>query len=53
MADCVYCGEHTGEHAQLSDDTCGAAECERYIREQQQAEREEAHRRLDEELGYW
>jgi len=53
MANCVYCGVWTGEGKSDHRESCGAPECERYIREQDALEREEAHRRLDEDLGYW
>ncbi len=33
-------------------DTCGRTECERAARDAEQAEREEAHERLDRDLGY-
>ena len=52
---CAYCGEDMGEWTKYSqrDDTCGARECERYMRESYEAEREERHRQIDEEYnGY-
>lgn len=33
-------------------DTCGARECEREARDQFAAERDEAHQRLDEDMGW-
>lgn len=33
-------------------DTCGKQECEREAREEARAEREDAHRKLDEENGW-
>ena len=53
MADCENCGAFMYE-GRLIDrfNTCGARACERAARDAEQAEREEAHRRLDEELGY-
>lgn len=52
---CAYCGESLGFYVQYSSrgrDTCGKPECDRWARDEAQAEREEAHRRLDEDLGY-
>ncbi len=52
---CCYCGAGLGFLAARDwepTDTCGARECERYAREQARAERDEAHRRLDEDLGW-
>lgn len=55
MRHCWYCGAEMGvieaRHYDRSD-TCGKRECERAAQEQAQAEREEAHERLDRDLGY-
>jgi len=34
-------------------DTCGSRECERAARDADAAERDEAHRHLDEDRGWW
>lgn len=51
---CAYCGDDMGDWTKFSDrnDTCGKQECDRYMRENLQAEREEAHERLDRDMGY-
>jgi len=33
-------------------DTCGSRECEREARDEERAEREDAHRQLDEDMGW-
>lgn len=52
---CWNCGESLGEielrHYDRRD-TCGASACEREAREAARAEREEAHERLDRDLGW-
>ena len=32
--------------------SCGASECERFVRDARRAQREEAHAQLDKDLGY-
>lgn len=51
---CDYCGEDCGpaDTYDPGPHSCGAAECERFVCDTLEAEREEAHRQLDEELGY-
>ncbi len=51
---CAYCGADMGPWTKFShrDDTCGKRECERWARDQDAIEREEAHRKLDEDMGY-
>ena len=50
---CWHCGDEMGVYAQWDRmDTCGKRECERAVREEMQAEREEAHERLDRDMGY-
>jgi hypothetical protein len=55
MRHCWNCGAELGEiEDRLYDrtDTCGARECERALRETLQEEREDAHRQLDEDMGW-
>ena len=55
MRYCCYCGAELGMYEKKNydrTDTCGALECERYIREEERAEREEAHERLDRDMGW-
>ena len=50
MRFCCYCGAEIGVlESRFYDrsDTCGAQECERYMRDCVAEEREEAHRELD------
>ena len=51
---CAYCGDDIGEWSKFSDknDTCGKQECERYMRDNEQAEREAAHEQLDKWMGW-
>jgi len=52
---CAYCGASLGviKSAHYDrNDTCGKQECERYMRGQEQAEREDAHEQLDRDMGY-
>ncbi len=54
MRHCFYCGEELGEYANYHPlDTCGKRECERAASEAMAQEREEAHERLDRDLGYY
>jgi hypothetical protein len=55
MRYCWNCGAEMGLIGDAyydRSDTCGRRECERAAQEQAQAEREEAHERLDRDLGY-
>ena len=51
---CSYCGEDIGEWTKFSDrnDTCGKRECARFIRDEEIAEREQAHEQLDRDRGW-
>ena len=51
---CAHCDDDMGEWTKFSDrhDTCGKPECERFGRDQDRAERDEAHERLDRDIGY-
>ena len=51
---CAYCDDDMGEWTKFSDrhDTCGKPECEGFGRDQDRAERDEAHERLDRDIGY-
>jgi anaerobic ribonucleoside-triphosphate reductase len=52
---CWYCGEDMGfieDRYFDKHDTCGKAECERERRYALREEREEAQRRLDENMGW-
>lgn len=53
MRHCFFCGEELGVfdyHEPL--DTCGKPECDRAARDARQEEREEAHRDLNERMGW-
>ncbi len=53
MRYCFNCGEELGEYAYHDPlDTCGKRECDRAAREGAEQEREEAHRRLDDDMGW-
>jgi hypothetical protein len=52
---CRNCGDSLGfveDRHWHRGDTCGKPECDREAREQDQAEREEAHERLDRDMGW-
>lgn len=51
---CAYCGDDLGPWGRYSDrnDACSKRECQAWELDQAQAEREEAHERLDNDLGY-
>jgi len=51
---CDYCGTEIGFFVRQWREmyTCGARECQRWERDQHEAEREEAHQRLDEDMGW-
>lgn len=53
MRRCFNCGEELGYYADYDPlDTCGKRECEREARNAIMEEREEAHERLDRDLGW-
>ena len=55
MRYCWYCGAELGvieRRDYQRTDTCGKRECERARADADAEEREEAHRRLDEERGW-
>ena len=53
MRHCFNCGEELGVYADYAPlDTCGKQECEREAHDARQSEREEAHDRLDDLMGY-
>lgn len=53
MRHCFYCGEELGGYADYDPlDTCGKRECDRASKDQLGMDREEAHRRLDEDMGW-
>ena len=53
MRRCFNCGEELGRSRYRDPhDTCGRQECEREARNAERGEREEAHERLDEDMGY-
>ena len=53
MRHCFNCGEELGAYAFYdSRDTCGKVECDREARNDFYAEREEAHERLDRDMGW-
>jgi hypothetical protein len=52
---CWNCGESMGfveDRHWSRADTCGKRECDREAREQDRHEREEAHERLDRDMGW-
>lgn len=54
MRHCAYCGDEMGCYDDYHrDDTCGRQECERWAREELQAEREDAHEELDRDMGWY
>jgi hypothetical protein len=53
MRHCFFCGEELGVYAEYDPlDNCGKPECTRAVREVIEAEREEAHRKLDDDMGW-
>lgn len=53
MRHCFNCGAELGCYADYDPlDTCGKRECEREAQDAMQAEREEAHERLDQDRGW-
>jgi len=55
MRHCCYCGAELGVYAARDydrRDTCGASECDRAVRDDMEAERFEAHERLDRDRGW-
>ena len=53
MRCCFYCGEELGVSAFHDPlDHCGKLECAREARAAAEAERFEAHRKLDEDMGW-
>ncbi len=55
ISQCEYCGDDLdGEVDKLPGEivTCGKRECERWVRDEQQAERDEAHAQLDRDRGW-
>ena len=53
MQYCDYCGDEIGVgHRYYRDrQTCGKGECERWARDEEQAERDQAHEELDRNMG--
>jgi hypothetical protein len=53
MRHCFFCGEEIGVYADHEPlDTCGKRECEREAQAAMREEREEAHRKLDDDRGW-
>ena len=54
MQHCDFCGAELGVYVKYHGDidTCGAPECERYARDSEREERDEAHAQLDHEHGW-
>lgn len=53
MRHCFYCGEELGVYADYDQlDDCGKSECSRAAHDARRAEREEAHERLDDRMGW-
>ena len=53
-AHCDYCGDTIDVRERYGNElvTCGKRECERWARNQEMAEREEAHEQLDRDMGW-
>ncbi len=55
MRHCWYCGAELGmiENKYYDrTDTCGRSECDRELRHQMAAERDDAHEQLDRDMGW-
>jgi len=56
VSQCEYCGEDLGgpveKWSQMDLITCGKRECERWARDEEAAERDEAHEQLDRNMGW-
>lgn len=53
MRHCFNCGEEIGRYCGYHrSDTCGKPECDREARYASQEERDEAHERLDRDMGW-
>ncbi len=55
ISHCEFCGDDLGEEIDKRHGetiTCGKLACERRLREEQQADREEAHEQLDRDRGW-
>lgn len=55
MRQCCVCGKEIGvlqERYYDRNDTCGGIECDREMRDQFAAERDEAHEKLDRDMGW-
>jgi hypothetical protein len=56
VSQCEYCGDDLGQEVDKWPGeivVCGKRECLRYERDAYQEEREEAHERLDRDMGYF
>lgn len=55
MKHCAYCGDELGmtESWDRDPEPCGKPECRREVRGMYEQEREEAHERLDRDMGYY
>lgn len=51
---CDYCGDPIDPCERWGNEpvTCGKRECERWARDEEAGMREEAHRQLDEDMGW-
>lgn len=55
MRHCWFCGEEIGvceDRDHDRRDTCGKRECQREANEDERGERDDAHRELDERMGW-
>jgi hypothetical protein len=53
MRHCFYCGEAIGEYVDYDPlDTCGKQECERAARDLREEQRQAAHDKLDQDMGW-
>lgn len=52
MKHCAWCGEYLGEACDNEPESCGKPECNREVRDMQEADRQEAHEQLDRDMGW-
>jgi hypothetical protein len=53
MRHCFYCGDPLGEYDDYDPlDTCGKPQCERAGRDERAYQRQDAHDKLDRDLGW-
>lgn len=55
IRECMFCGDDLGGEVDKWPGeiiTCGKRECDRWARDEERAERDEAHAKLDEDMGW-